>query len=76
MYAERIVKFLLWQRGGCKVYVGGPEPAGQYIADAYSANGARAFDHKFMGEDVLRQCELLDGIEDGILLLNRWSPPI
>ena len=25
-YAERLVKFLLWQRGGWKVYVGGPQP--------------------------------------------------
>jgi predicted NBD/HSP70 family sugar kinase len=51
-YAERIFKFLLWQRGGHKAYVGGPERVGQYIAACYSPTGARAFDYRFMGEDV------------------------
>ncbi|MDM8519102.1 ROK family protein [Anaerolineales bacterium HSG6] len=51
-YVERIVKFLLWQRGGWKVYVGGPESIGNHIKDVYSADGDRAFDYKFMGEKV------------------------
>lgn len=48
-YIERIVKFLLWQRGGWKVYVGGPSVIGEYIKSAYTAGGARAFDAEFMG---------------------------
>ncbi|MCG2660706.1 MAG: ROK family protein, partial [Kiritimatiellae bacterium] len=28
-YVERIVKFLLWQRGGWRVVVGGPQAVGQ-----------------------------------------------
>jgi predicted NBD/HSP70 family sugar kinase len=51
-YVERLLKFLLWQRGGWKVYVGGPRGIGEYIAKAYSPGGAREFDFKFMGEDV------------------------
>ncbi len=51
-YAERLLKFLLWQRGGWKVYVGGPESIGRFIADEYAANGPRSFDYRFMGEDV------------------------
>ncbi len=51
-YVERIVKFLLWQRGGWKVYLGGPRQIGEYIAAVYSAQGARAFDYHFMGEQV------------------------
>ncbi len=51
-YVERIVKFLLWQRGGCKVYVGGPASIGAYIAQCYAADGSQAFDYHFMGEDV------------------------
>src|SRR5690349_15688956 len=31
LYIERAVKFLLWQRGGWKVYVGGPAEIGQHI---------------------------------------------
>ncbi|MBN1812506.1 MAG: ROK family protein [Anaerolineae bacterium] len=52
MYAERIFKFLLWQKGGWRAYVGGPESIGDYIGMRYSPDGARAFDHHFMGEDV------------------------
>jgi len=52
MYVERIVKFLLWQKGGFRVYVGGPRSIGNYIASVYSPQGARAFDYHFMGEDV------------------------
>jgi hypothetical protein len=48
-YVERIVKFLLWQRGGWRVYVGGPAEIGQHISAVYAPNGARHFDHEFMG---------------------------
>jgi predicted NBD/HSP70 family sugar kinase len=52
VYAERLVKFLLWQRGGWKVYVGGPLSIGNHIKKCYSPSGERAFDFHFMGEDV------------------------
>lgn len=48
-YAERIVKFLLWQRGGYRVFVGGPRAVGEYIRSVYSPTGERAFDYEFMG---------------------------
>lgn len=51
-YAERLLKFLLWQRGACEVYVGGPRCVGGYIAEAYAPDGLREFDFHFMGEDV------------------------
>ena len=51
-YAERLVKFLLWQRGGWKVYVGGPANVGRHITATYAPNGARQFDYHFMGEQV------------------------
>ena len=51
-YAERTVKFLLWARGGWKVYVGGPRSVGDHIAAAYAADGPRTFDYHFMGEQV------------------------
>ncbi|MBN1566034.1 MAG: ROK family protein [Anaerolineae bacterium] len=52
MYIERIVKFLLWQRGGWKVYVGGPAPVGEHIQAVYAADGPRAFDYTFMGGKI------------------------
>ena len=48
-YAERLVKMLLWQRGGWKVIVGGPSEIGEHIKKAYSPSGERAFDAEFMG---------------------------
>lgn len=48
-FAERVVKTLLWQRGGWKVYVGGPKSVGEHIKQAYSASGSRKFDADFMG---------------------------
>jgi predicted NBD/HSP70 family sugar kinase len=49
---ERIFKFLLWQRGGWKAYLGGPKSVGNHIHDLYAANGERSFDYHFMGQDV------------------------
>lgn len=49
-YAERMFKFLLWQRGGYRAYVGGPEEIGRNIRELYSPNGARAFDVHMMKE--------------------------
>lgn len=51
-YAERIVKFLLWQRGGFRVYVGGPGAVADYIRKCYASDGVRRFDHHFMGAQV------------------------
>lgn len=51
-YAERLLKFLLWQRGGWKVYVGGPRSIGEYLKQYYAPDGPRSFDYHFMGEDV------------------------
>ena len=48
-FAERLVKMLLWQRGGWRVVVGGTKSVGEHIKQTYSAGGARAFDADFMG---------------------------
>ncbi|HEX2694310.1 MAG TPA: ROK family protein [Acidobacteriota bacterium] len=48
-YAERIVKFLLWWRGGWKIRVQGPKEIGDLIRKAYAPDGARAFDASLMG---------------------------
>jgi predicted NBD/HSP70 family sugar kinase len=51
-YAERLFKFLLWQRGAWKAYVGGPRDVGKHIQRCYAPGGRRAFDYHFMGEKV------------------------
>ena len=51
-YVERIVKFLLWQRGGHTVYFGGSRKIADYLNRTYSENGVQKFDYHFMGEQV------------------------
>ena len=45
---ERIVKTLLWVRGGYKVIIAGSKVVYEGIAKAYAKDGARAFDNDFM----------------------------
>ncbi len=49
-YVERLVKTLLWARGGWKVTVGGPREVGEYVQKAYAPGGVREFDAPFMGD--------------------------
>ncbi|MBM3270549.1 MAG: ROK family protein [Candidatus Sericytochromatia bacterium] len=51
-FCERLLKFLLWQRGGHEVTVAGDPAVARYLEGVYSPDGARAFDHAFMGDRV------------------------
>jgi predicted NBD/HSP70 family sugar kinase len=54
-YTERLLKFLLWQRGGYKVYIGGSQEIGEHLQKTYSTSGSRQFDYHFMGQQVYEQ---------------------
>ncbi len=54
-YLERIVKFLLWMKGGWRVLVGGHAGLAGRLAAIYSKSGARAFDVNLMEEVYARQ---------------------
>lgn len=51
-YVERIVKFLLWSRGGWKLTVGGSSRLGDALRSTYSPKGERAFDYDVMGRKI------------------------
>lgn len=51
-YVERLVKGLLWFRGGYRVLLGGDDAIAAAICGIYSASGARKFDFDFMGPKV------------------------
>lgn len=51
-YVERLVKFLLWQRGGWRVVIGGPPDIAEHLTATYSPTGPRAFDREIMGERI------------------------
>ncbi|WP_303436718.1 ROK family protein, partial [uncultured Oscillibacter sp.] len=47
-YIERIVKTLLWMKGGFKVYVSGDERICEYLQSVYCAGGQQEFDWDYM----------------------------
>ena len=47
-FVERLVKSLLWVRGGHKIIIAGSKPIADRLAAAYTATGERAFDFDFM----------------------------
>ena len=51
-YAERLLKFLLWQKGGWRITAAGPRAVFEHLRAVYTPSGARASDHEFMGERV------------------------
>ena len=59
-YVERFVKFLLWARGGWRIYVDGPESLAAGLTSHYSQTEAGRFDAHFVGELVFdRQLEVV-----------------
>jgi predicted NBD/HSP70 family sugar kinase len=51
-YVERLLKFLLWQKGGYRVWIGGDPGIARFLESVYSPTGRRAFDFRFMGDQV------------------------
>ncbi len=52
VYLERLLKFLLWQKGGRRVLIAGADELVPALAHAYSPGGARAFDAEFIGQRI------------------------
>jgi len=75
-HIERIVKFLLWQRGGWKLSVGGPPEIGHFIRSVYSPSGARKFDAEFMGTIYERPFEVVVMSSDALPAARETSIPL
>lgn len=65
-FVERLLKFLLWSRGGCKVYVAGPEDLGSALRKHFLESATGRFDAEIMGERIYeRPLEILSvNLED------------
>jgi len=59
LFVERIVKFLLWARGGWKLHFGGPKAIGEFIRKTYAARGARKFDCAMMARAYGRKFQVV-----------------
>lgn len=49
---ERLLKFLLWSRGGFRIYFDGPRELGQQLQDYYRTTATGRFDAQIMGERI------------------------
>ena len=58
-YIDRLVKMLLWMKGGFKVYVSGSEAMYEAVKDAYRPGGSREFDADFMANVYERPFEVV-----------------
>ncbi len=48
LYVDRLVKFLLWARGGWKIYIGGPRKIRDYLRNIYAQDGLHSFESNLM----------------------------
>lgn len=67
IYIERLLKTLLWLKGGFRVYFSGPLYIYEYLKSEYRKNGTREFDSEFM--------ERIFGEKFSILLANEKEIP-
>ena len=55
LYVERTIKFLLWMKGGCTIYVAGADEIADMLSATYCAGGPREFDWDFIGKKIYDQ---------------------
>lgn len=75
-YAERIVKSLLWVRGGWKIIIGGPDYIGEYIKNAYKSGGLREFDAAFMGRVYEKPFEVVKTTAENVPPSREAAAPV
>ena len=75
-YVERLVKLLLWVKGGYRVTISGDSRVAGFIRDTYSKEGARAFDSAFMERVYEHPFEVLHTDYDARPRTNEASQPL
>ena len=74
--AERIIKTLLWAKGGYKVYVAGSKYIYERLSDEYRVGGKREFDFNFMARVYEKPFEVIyvENVEDAPAENDTSSP--
>ncbi len=75
-YAERLLKFLLWQKGSAKVALLGPNDVAPHLQRTYAKGGERAFDAEFMSNVYEHGFEVTSSDEASFPLEKESSAPI
>ena len=57
-YINRLVKTILWMKGGFKVYVSGDEGIAEYLRSIYCAGGGQEFDWDYMASVFEHQYQI------------------
>ena len=66
-YLERILKFLLWQKGGNRIRIAGAPELAAKLGRIYSSDGDRAFDWDFIGRKIFGGGISIEAAEAGDL---------
>ena len=69
--AERVLKFLLWQRGGHHVFVAGSPSIAEHLRSRYRASGERAFDAEFFAKIYEQPVFVVEAVDYAELPLER-----
>ncbi len=64
VYVERILKFLLWSRGGCKIWIHGPKAIVDRLSEHYLNSETGKFDAQIMGEKIYEQPFIIELCHD------------
>ena len=75
-YVERFVKFMLWSTGGFRIYLCGCDDIAAKLAEAYSADGKRAFDFGFVDDVYEKPLEVIACSEADFPAANEAAKPI
>ncbi len=78
-YIERLFKFLLWQKGGCRLWVAGAPEVAASLAAIYSETGSRSFDWDFIGSKIFGEPITVNAVDfaelpeanDSVMTLGR-----
>lgn len=72
-YCERLLKFLLWSRGGSEVRISNAADVVTHLQEVYSSRGARHFDYEFMGAKCFDIDFIITDADDEEI--NEVAPP-
>ncbi len=75
-YVDRLLKALLWARGGFRVYVCGSDALFSFIQHAYQKGGERAFDWAFMADVYEQPFEVVSRSYDDRPEANESAEPV
>lgn len=62
-YVERVLKFLLWQKGGSRVLIAGAPELVPALAAIYAPGGSRAFDSDFIGKKIFGEALSFEAVD-------------